>query len=400
MDNKQKQQPAGPAIIVEGLYKSFNIPIDAQNSIKGSLINGFSKAKVKKLDILKNVSFTIEHGEFFGIVGRNGSGKSTLLKLLAGIYTPDKGGVSVIGKLTPFIELGVGFNPELTGKENVYLNGALFGLSRKEMTKLYPKIVDFSELHDFMDQKLKNYSSGMQVRLAFSIAIQSQSDILLFDEVLAVGDESFQRKCFDTFEKYKAEGKTIILVSHDMGSVRRFCSRAMLISEGEVVEAGSPDRISSLYSKLNQDAVDQETQNRNAKIIRSSGLRAAIQDSTGKVRSSYKYGERMTVVVNWPKKFKPKNIGVAIMKNSGEFIYGRNTLGIKHLNLEGRNDFEYEVELKIGPGRYHLAYGLFGETDSQVIEFESKGPSFIVQTDQDQSWGGLVKLNSSWTSKE
>lgn len=400
MNKKQEQQPVGPAIIVSDLYKSFNIPIDAQNSIKNSFISGFRKAKYKKLNILKDVSFTINHGEFFGIVGRNGSGKSTLLKLLAGIYTPDKGGVSVIGKLTPFIELGVGFNPELTGKENVYLNGALFGLSRKEMKKIYPKIVEFSELHDFMDQKLKNYSSGMQVRLAFSIAIQSQSDILLFDEVLAVGDESFQRKCFDTFERYKAEGKTIILVSHDMGSVRRFCTRAMLILDGKIVDIGSPDKISSLYSKLNQKAINKETDAMNLDIKNSSGLRASLTNVNGKQQSSYAYGEKIIVRIAWPKDIHPKNIGVAIMKESGEYIFGRNTLDMKGLNLDNRNSFSFEAQLELGYGRYHLSYGLFGETESDVIDFVSNGPSFIIQTTPELGWGGLVKLKSSWERLE
>lgn len=181
------------AISVKQMSKSFAVPTEARNSIKNLFISVFKKNEYKKLDILKDINFEIQQGEFFGVVGRNGSGKSTLLKLLAGIYTPDKGSIDINGKLTPFIELGVGFNPELTGKENVYLNGALLGFSRREMSRIYNKIVDFAELHDFMDQKLKNYSSGMQVRLAFSIAIRAESEILLLDEVLAVGDTVFQK---------------------------------------------------------------------------------------------------------------------------------------------------------------------------------------------------------------
>jgi len=192
------------AIRVEKVSKIFRLPHEKNSSIKSTVVNFYKRKKGYELQkALENVNFEIKKGEFFGIVGRNGSGKSTLLKLLAGIYTPTKGQVHVRGTLTPFIELGVGFNPELTGRENVYLNGALLGFSRKEMQAMYQDIVDFAEIERFMDQKLKNYSSGMQVRLAFSIAIRAQSDILLIDEVLAVGDAAFQQKCFDYFEELK-----------------------------------------------------------------------------------------------------------------------------------------------------------------------------------------------------
>lgn len=183
-----------PAVIIKDLYKSFKLPHEQHSGIKQAVVNiAKGKKGYETQRVLEDVSFEIKKGEFFGIVGRNGSGKSTLLKLLAGIYSPDKGLVQVNGSLTPFIELGVGFNPELTGRENVYLNGALLGFGRKEMDEMYEEIVSFAEIEKFMDQKLKNYSSGMQVRLAFSIAIQAKSDILVLDEVLAVGDEAFQK---------------------------------------------------------------------------------------------------------------------------------------------------------------------------------------------------------------
>ena len=203
---------------VNNLHKSFRLPYENQNSIKGKLIN-FRRRGYETQKVLKGVSFEVNKGDFFGIVGRNGSGKSTLLKLLAGIYTPNKGSVEVNGKLTPFIELGVGFNPELSGRDNVFLNGALLGFTRSEMEEKYDDIVAFAELERFMDQKLKNYSSGMQVRLAFSIAIRADADILVLDEVLAVGDEAFQQKCFQYFNDLKRLKKTVILVTHDMAAV-------------------------------------------------------------------------------------------------------------------------------------------------------------------------------------
>src|SRR3990167_5954702 len=218
-----------PAIKVEKLSKIFKLPREKNSSIKSSIINFYKRKKGYELQkALNDVSFEVRKGEFFGIVGRNGSGKSTLLKLLAGIYTPTSGQVHVRGSLTPFIELGVGFNPELTGRENVFLNGALLGFSRKQMQAMYKDIVDFAELEKFMDQKLKNYSSGMKVRLAFSIAIRAHSDILLIDEVLAVGDAAFQKKCYDYFDQLKKEKKTVVFVSHSMEQVVRFCDRAIL----------------------------------------------------------------------------------------------------------------------------------------------------------------------------
>ena len=197
------------AIRIDGLSKTFKLPHEKYTSVKSVFINFYRRKRTYELQqALKDVSFEIKKGEFFGIIGRNGSGKSTLLKLIAGIYTPTKGEIKISGSLTPFIELGVGFNEQLTGRENVYLNGALLGFNRKEMNTMYKDIVEFAELEKFMDQKLKNYSSGMQVRLAFSIAIRAKSDILLLDEVLAVGDIAFQQKCYDYFSNLKIQNKT------------------------------------------------------------------------------------------------------------------------------------------------------------------------------------------------
>lgn len=237
------------AIKVEGVSKTFKLPHEKNNSLKSAIIHFHKRNKnYEKQEVLKDISFEIKKGEFFGIVGRNGSGKSTLLKLLAGIYSPDKGHIHVEGKLTPFIELGVGFNPELSGRDNVFLNGALLGFSRKEMESMYDEIVSFAELERFMDQKLKNYSSGMQVRLAFSIAIRANTDILVLDEVLAVGDEAFQRKCSEYFISLKDSGKSVVLVTHSMEDVRRFCSRAMLVEDGKIIELGTPEDVADSYS--------------------------------------------------------------------------------------------------------------------------------------------------------
>lgn len=237
-------------IIVDHLSKSFKLPTERSWGLKQAIFNRLKGIKgYTKQEVLKDISFTVKKGEFLGIVGRNGSGKSTLLKILAQIYTPDSGSITVHGSLVPFIELGVGFNPELTGRENVYMNGAMLGFSNEEMDQMFDDIVEFAELAPFMDQKLKNYSSGMQVRLAFSIAIRARGDILILDEILAVGDAAFQEKCNQYFASLD-KNQTVILVTHSMENVRQFCDRAILIDQGKIIKEGNPEVVADAYLKL------------------------------------------------------------------------------------------------------------------------------------------------------
>lgn len=251
---------------VNHVEKWFKLPTEQASGLKQAFINWTKGIKgYEKQQVLKDVTFQVHRGEFFGIVGRNGGGKSTLLKIISQIYYPNSGSVHVEGKLVPFIELGVGFNPELTGRENVYLNGALLGFSSEEVDAMYDDIVEFAELGDFMDQKLKNYSSGMQVRLAFSVAIKAQGDILVLDEVLAVGDEAFQRKCDDYFTAVRKDPtKTVILVTHDMGAVKRYCTRAMFIENGEVAVIGDNASVAERYTlaNLEEERKEQEIRRR------------------------------------------------------------------------------------------------------------------------------------------
>jgi ABC-type polysaccharide/polyol phosphate transport system ATPase subunit len=235
------------AIEVNGVSKSFRIPHEHRTYFKEYFLHPLRRVTYERNDALKDVSFSVEKGEFFGILGPNGSGKSTLLRILAGIYVPDGGRVRVNGLLSPFIELGVGFDLDLNARENIRINTTLAGLTKQQRDGKFGEILEFAELERFVDQRLKNYSSGMLMRLAFSIAIQIPFDILLLDEVLAVGDESFQQKCFATFDRFKEEGKTIILVTHQLKLLSRFCDRVLLIENGVVRAAGSPDDVVDVY---------------------------------------------------------------------------------------------------------------------------------------------------------
>jgi ABC-type polysaccharide/polyol phosphate transport system ATPase subunit len=237
------------AIEVRSVTKSFFIPHERRTTLKEYVLHPLKRTSYERNDALKNISFSIDRGEFFGVVGPNGSGKSTLLKTLAGIYRADEGLIEVRGTLSPFIELGVGFSMDLNARDNIRINGTLLGFSASELEAKTSAIMEFSGLERFIDQRLKNYSSGMLLRLAYSIAIQVPFDILLLDEVLAVGDAEFQAKCFATFERFREEGKTVVLVSHDLLSVEKFCQRTLLLENGEIKALGPSEEVVAQYRR-------------------------------------------------------------------------------------------------------------------------------------------------------
>jgi ABC-2 type transport system ATP-binding protein len=254
----------GPVQIeVRDVHKTFRIPMQFE-TFKERATHPFSRADYRELRALRGISFDVRQGEFFGIVGRNGSGKSTLLKILASIYRADRGTIRMAGRLAPFIELGVGFNPEMTARENVALNGVMMGLGRREAARKLDGVLEFAELGEFVDLKLKNYSSGMMVRLAFAVMVEADADIMLIDEVLAVGDASFAQKCLDVFRAKRRQGKTLVLVSHDMATVQGFCDRAMLIHDGELRYLGDPEETALRYHRLNFGGSDDDTNSTHA----------------------------------------------------------------------------------------------------------------------------------------
>jgi ABC-2 type transport system ATP-binding protein len=242
----------GPVVIeARGVEKTFRVPRHRVDTFKERALHPLARAEYRELRALRGISFDVHKGEFFGIAGRNGSGKSTLLKIMSSIYRADAGSLRIAGRLAPFIELGVGFNPELTSRENVVLNGVMMGLGRREAQRRLDAVLDFAELREFADLKLKNYSSGMLVRLAFAVMVEADADVMLVDEVLAVGDASFAQKCMDVFREKREAGKTIVLVTHDMATVQGLCDRAMLIHDGELRYIGDPEETALRYYRLN-----------------------------------------------------------------------------------------------------------------------------------------------------
>ena len=239
-----------PVVVARSVSKAFHVPQERRHTLKERALHPRRRIRHTEFQALRDVSFAIESGEFFGIAGRNGSGKSTLLKCLAGIYQAD-GEIWRRGRLSTLIELGVGFNPEMAARDNVVMNGIMLGLSPREARKRFESVIDFAELQEFKDLKLKNYSSGMHVRLAFSVAVQVDADILMVDEVLAVGDAAFQQKCFDVFNDLRDRGRTIVFVTHDMGSLQRFCHRALLLERGDPIYLGEPHEVAERYLEIN-----------------------------------------------------------------------------------------------------------------------------------------------------
>lgn len=379
------------AISIKDIHKDFILPQSKHTSFKQVAVNIVKKNNKVTQKVLDGVSFDVQKGDFFGIVGRNGSGKSTLLKLIAGVYTPTSGSIETHGGLTPFIELGVGFNPELSGRDNVFLNGALLGFTRSQMDEMYDEIVDFAELGPFMDQKLKNYSSGMQVRLAFSIAIKAKNEILIFDEVLAVGDEAFQRKCLDVFEGYKASGQTVILVTHEMGTVKRFCNKAALISEGKLVKVGNPREVADLYSQLNQDQTDRETRRKN-ELQANSTLKVSLLDTDNKESNSFAVGQEVAIRVSWKDAGDTESVGVDVFKESGEHITGLNSL--KYLK-NPKGEVVVSMKLDVTPGKYYVGATVFS-VNKKVTQAVYDGPHFSVVSKNPIPWSGLFNLDHKW----
>jgi ABC-type polysaccharide/polyol phosphate transport system ATPase subunit len=405
------------AIKVNGVSKTFRIPHEKISSLRGAFVSAFKSNGYEEFKALDDVSFEVKKGEFFGIIGRNGSGKSTLLKILAGIYQPDKrkfSGVKVNGLISPFLELGIGFNPELSGRDNVYLNAAVLGLTHKQIDEKFDDIVEFSELRRFIDQKVKNYSSGMQVRLAFSVAIHANRDILLMDEVLAVGDSNFQSKCLEEFNRYKGQGKTVVLVTHDIGTVQRYCDRAMLLRNGKIEMIGDPEKVGSKY--VYQNMLDEEKrlsdeegreekkkdrktehgrENRIAEITRVEFL-----GKDGKEKNVFETGEDITARIYFSakKKIEKPVFGVAIHTQDDIHISGPNTKTSKFAIdfIEGNGFLDFVApKNQFFTGTYKFTAALYNWECVTPFDFKDKAYDFkVISSDENQN--GLMKIETLW----
>jgi ABC-type polysaccharide/polyol phosphate transport system ATPase subunit len=354
---------ARPVVIeATGISKTFRIPSQRVDSIKERVLRPLATRDHRVLQALKDVSFEVHDGEFFGIVGRNGSGKSTLLKIMASIYRADRGRIRMAGRLAPFIELGVGFNPELTSRENVVLNGVLMGLTRQEAQRRLEAVLDFAELRDFADLKLKNYSSGMMVRLAFAVMVEANADIMLIDEVLAVGDAAFAQKCMDVFRARRAAGKTVVLVTHDMATVQSFCDRAMLIHDGESLYVGDPEEAALRYYRLNFGGQGErhagDIPDINARLID-----AWLENSVGERVENIEQGETIgfNMIVEARRDLANPVFGFFFLTADGVTVFGFNrTLELPEgapdvLKAGQRVRISGRIENRLMPGRYYVS---------------------------------------------
>jgi ABC-2 type transport system ATP-binding protein len=350
-----------PVVIrAQGVSKTFRIPEERIDSLKERATHPLARPRYRRLHALTDISFDIHQGEFFGIVGRNGSGKSTLLKIMASIYRADAGRIEMAGRLAPFIELGVGFNPELSARENIVLNGVLMGLSRREAQRRIDAVLDFAELRQFVDLKLKNYSSGMMVRLAFAVMVQADADIMLIDEVLAVGDAAFAQKCMDVFRAKRQAGKTIVLVTHDMATVQAFCDRAMLIHDGAMNHLGDPEETALRYYRLNFAHGDGKPSPGGVPDVNARLIDARLEGESGEPIDNVEQGDpiRLTVILEARRDLESPVFGFHFENADGVRVFGFNRgLGdeAEILRAGQRVRISGRIENPLLPGRYYLS---------------------------------------------
>jgi ABC-type polysaccharide/polyol phosphate transport system ATPase subunit len=395
-----RDRPA--AITVGGVSKTFRLPRQRYSTFKERALHPLRSREIDELRALDDVSITIAQGEFFGIVGRNGSGKSTLLKCLAGIYDADGGTLAVEGRLSPFIELGVGFNPELTARDNVVINAVLLGLSRREARRRFDDIIAFAELEEFVDLKLKNYSSGMHVRLAFAVATQADAEVLLIDEVLAVGDAAFQQKCFEQFQRLKVAGCTIVFVTHDMRAVERFCDRAMLLERGQVVDVGEPHKIARAYNEINfgrllHDASGVRQGDHAAAEIVEAWFERAPGERVNVVEQGERLGLAMEVRFHAP--VEEPIFGLTVRNQVGHSIFATRTdsRGVPSGSYAPGDVAVVRVELEcwLAPSNYRLTPWV-GRTGAEVEVIDLREDLKRVTVHGHGNSGGVVDVPHRW----
>src|SRR5215210_4723771 len=386
------------AVLVNEVTKGFQIPREWRHTLKERVLHPMASSGHDAFQALRGVSCEVKRGEFFGIVGRNGSGKSTLLKCLAGIYRVDDGEIYIDGRVSPFIELGVGFNPDLAARDNVIMNGIMLGLSPKEARERYDRVIEFAELQEFEDLKLKNYSSGMHVRLAFSVMIQVDADVLLVDEILAVGDASFQQKCFDVFFRMREEGKTVVFVTHDMAAVERFCHRALLLERGEIVSIGEPKHVAERYLELNfESATAEATELEGTRGGDGTGrvTSARIEDEHGQRQNVLHQGQHcgVTAEVRFDQAVDDPVFAVTFVNADRQNVFVANSrssgVATGHFDAGETVCFRIGFENALAPGRYWVSAVLAHSRGKQMDRWEQIF-SFVVGGTS--AAGGIVDL--------
>ena len=403
------------AIVCDGVSKRFRIPLDRPSTLKYRVTHWRSAARYRDFFALSDINFEVPDGQFLGIIGHNGCGKSTLLKILARIYREDSGRVEINGQVSPFLELGVGFNPELTARENVFLNGAVLGLTHHEMARRVDEIIAFAEVSEYASQKLKNFSSGMQVRLAFSVAIQADAQILLMDEVLAVGDASFQEKCFEIFARYKREGRTIVLVTHDLSAVDLYCDRAILLDHGRLLADGPPSEVTALYRRqvgehsdhaaveLDGDQTPSEFDRWGSREISVTGVR--MLDGAGHRHSSFTADQPMTVEIDYEVHDDQVGAficGLAVQRQDGVALAGPNTANQGRVlacpPTGSRGTIRYQIDqLSLLGAAYFLSVALYDRHAGHAFDHLEKVQSFRVVDERGRH--GMVELGGRWSDE-
>jgi lipopolysaccharide transport system ATP-binding protein len=406
-----------PVVSVHRVTKEFRIPLDKSATLKHRVVHLRSASRYRQLLAVDDVSFDVPEGQFLGIIGRNGSGKSTLLKMLARIYKASRGTIAINGALSPFLELGVGFNPELTARENVLLNGAILGLSRRDLLARMDEMIHFAELEQFADTKLKNFSSGMQVRLAFTVSIQANAAILLMDEVLAVGDMRFQAKCFDVFNQYKREGRTIILVTHDLSSVDLYADRALLFEHGQLLEDGRATDVTARYRRMVGQIEEEERIAGGGALVdvadtrpsegrwgtgamRVSGVRFLRGDGSQHV--TFNTGDPMTVRIEGEAyaDIDDVAVGVRLHRSDGSIVGGLNTkmarVDVPALHAGDRVTIDYAMpDLRILAGTYRATVALVEPATAVTYDWVEQAFEFRVV--DEMNLPGYVDLGGRWT---
>lgn len=399
-----------PIIKIEGLSKKFRVYRERQDSLKSLL--SFKRNIAEDFWVLKSIDLEVYQGETIALIGQNGCGKSTILKIAAGILFPTEGSITVLGKISALLELGAGFHPDLSGRENIYLNGSILGIKRCDIDTKIDKIIDFAELREFIDTPIKNYSSGMLTRLGFAVAVHSDPNVLLLDEILAVGDESFQRKCADTIFEMKQNGVTILLVTHDMTAVSSLCDKAAWLKNGEIAAAGDAIEIVNKYIGSVNDSDEAGLAGRVSEEQTGLGARwgsgEAILEKVefirvdGKPHVSFKTGDSFTARLSYnaAKRIDKPVFGVAISRADGIQVNGPNTKMYNQVpdKIEGQGYVDYLIpSLPLTPGTYLFTAAIYDYNCLHPYDHQDKKFIFKVVPGDEPEKAGLVRIENSWS---